>query len=374
MEKFILPPFMDNSSVDDIHKRMLKSIPDDIDKGENGFLWDFTRPTAIEKSEMINFVLLQVLMSLFPKWSNNIILDYHGENRGIYRKEARHAVGTITVEGTKNTVIPKGSKFCTQSYMNEPSIEFETNEEAKIPESSSLDIDITAVCAGKSGNVAAETITLMSIPIKGIARVRNKEPTYYGYDQEDDKDLKERISDYDKHQGESFVGSTWDYKRWAESVPGVGNAKVISAKDDTGLVRIALTDSNGMAASEKLCEDVYNFIYKPDAPDLRLAPVEAHLKVTPPDIVSVSIKVNVEIDIERKIETLKGAVAYALTEYYKIACTEKEVKYSKIGAVLLSVEGINDYSNLLINDDIKNIAISDIQMPITTVEQVVLIT
>lgn len=374
MEKFTLPPFMDNSSVDEIHKRMLKSIPNDIDKGENGFLWDFTRPTAIEMSEIINFVLLQILMSVFPKWSNNMILDYHGENRGIYRKEAKCAIGAITVEGAKNTVIPKGSKFCTQSYMNEPSIEFETNEEAKIPESGSLDIDITAVCAGKSGNVAAETITLMSIPIKGITRVRNKEPTYYGYEQEDDEALKERISDYDKHQGESFVGSTWDYKRWAESVPGVGNAKVISAKDDTGLVRIALTDSNGMAASEKLCEDVYNFIMKPDAPDLRLVPVEAHLKVTPPDIVSISIKVNVEIDIERKIETLKGAVAYALTEYYKIGCAEKEVKYSKIGAVLLSVEGINDYSNLLINDDIKNIAISDIQMPITTVEQVVLIT
>lgn len=374
MEKFIPPSFMDNSSVDEIHKRMLKSMPDDIDKGENGFPWDFTRPTAIEKSEMINFVLLQALMNLFPKWAEGKFLDYHGENRGIYRKEARYAVGNVTVEGTKNTVIPKGSKFCTQSYMNEPSIEFETNEEVKIPESGSLDIDITAVCAGKSGNVAAETITLMSIPIKGITRVRNKEPTYYGYEQEDDEALRQRILDYDKHQGESFVGSVSDYKRWAESVSGVGNAKVISAQDDTGLVRIALTDLNGMAASDKLCEDVYNFIMKPDTPELRLAPINAYLKVTPPDIVSISIKVNVEIDTERNVETLKGAVAYALTEYYKIACIENEVKYSKIGAVLLSVEGINDYSNLLINDDTKNIAISDIQMPITTVEQVVLVT
>lgn len=373
MQEFVLPEFMQNSSVDEIHKKMLKTMPNDIDKGENGFPWDFTRPTAIEKSEMINFTLLQALMNLFPQWAEGEFLDYHGENRGIYRKEAKKAVGVVSIEGTKNTVIPKGSKFCTQSYMNEPSIEFETDEEVKIPESGEIDINITAVNAGKSGNVAAETITLMSIPIRGVARVRNKEPTYYGYEQESDNALRERILDYDRHQGESFVGSSADYKRWAETVAGVGNAKVISAQDDTGLVRIAITDLNGMAASDKLCKDVYNFIMKPDTPELRLAPINAYLKVTPPDIVNVSISVHVEIDAERNIETLKGAVAYALTEYYKTACIENEVKYSKIGAVLLSVEGINDYSNLLVNNDIQNISISDIEMPITTIEQVVLI-
>lgn len=372
MKEFVIPDFLKDSSVNAIHSRMLKNMPDDIDKGQNGFLWDFTRPTAIEKSEMIQFVLLQTIKNLFPQWAERQLLDYHAENRGIYRKSAQPATGIVTVTGTKKIKIPKGFKFCTESYLNEPSIEFATDEEIEIPDSGQIDIPITAIEAGRKGNVAAETIVMMSTPLRGISKVRNVNPTYYGYDEEDDESLRERVADYDEHQGESFVGSVYDYKRWAESVAGVGYAKVLSAQDDTGLVRIAITDANGEAASEKLCTEIYNFIMRPNNPESRLAPINANLIVTPPTIVPVDIDVKLEIETERSINWIRGAIVQSLTEYYKIACKENAVKYSKLGATLLSIDGILDYSDLLINKDIQNIPIKDIEMPMTTVEQVVI--
>lgn len=371
---FVQPAFMDNSDVDDIHSKMLERIPNDIDKSQNGFLWDFTRPTAIEKSEMIQFVLLQALMNLFPKWAEGHFLDYHGENRGIYRKEAKPAVGVVTVTGSKKLKIPKGFKFATQSSLNESSIEFQTDYEVEIPDSGEIDINITALESGKLGNVAAEAINLMSTPLKGITRVRNKEPTYYGYDEESDDLIRERILDYDKNQGNSFVGSTADYKRWAESVSGVGKAKVLGAQDDTGLVKIAITDLNNQAASQKLCDEVYNFIMKPETPELRLAPINAYLKVTPPTLINVSISVTLKLEENRKVDTIRCQIVKSLSEYYITACEENEVKYSKVGAVLLSVDGVLDYSNLLINKSTANIKIKDIEMPITTVNQVVIAT
>ena len=47
-EEMELPDFLENSSEDEIHEKMLGNLPDDIDKAEGGFPWDFTRPTAIE--------------------------------------------------------------------------------------------------------------------------------------------------------------------------------------------------------------------------------------------------------------------------------------------------------------------------------------
>ena len=47
-EEMELPDFLENSSEDEIHEKMLGNLPEDIDKSEGGFPWDFTRPTAIE--------------------------------------------------------------------------------------------------------------------------------------------------------------------------------------------------------------------------------------------------------------------------------------------------------------------------------------
>ena len=60
-EEMELPGFLENSSEDEIHEKMLGNLPDDIDKSEGGFPWDFTRATAIEISELIEFVLVVVL-------------------------------------------------------------------------------------------------------------------------------------------------------------------------------------------------------------------------------------------------------------------------------------------------------------------------
>lgn len=41
-EDFTLPAFLQDCDVDTIHQRMMDMLPDDIDKTEAGFPWDFT--------------------------------------------------------------------------------------------------------------------------------------------------------------------------------------------------------------------------------------------------------------------------------------------------------------------------------------------
>ena len=84
-EEMELPDFLKNSSEDEIHEKMLGNLPEDIDKSEGGFPWDFTRPTAIEISELKEYVLVEVLKSMFPV-KNLIFWIFIPRREGLYEE------------------------------------------------------------------------------------------------------------------------------------------------------------------------------------------------------------------------------------------------------------------------------------------------
>lgn len=65
---FVPPEFVSDSNPEDIQERMMTSLPADIDDMPGGFPYDFTMPTALEKSELIQFHLVRTIMLMFPMW------------------------------------------------------------------------------------------------------------------------------------------------------------------------------------------------------------------------------------------------------------------------------------------------------------------
>jgi hypothetical protein len=59
--EFKAPSFLNDQDAETIHKRMMDELPPDIDDTEGGFPWDFTKPTALEKAEMLEFHLVETL-------------------------------------------------------------------------------------------------------------------------------------------------------------------------------------------------------------------------------------------------------------------------------------------------------------------------
>ena len=80
--EFVPPSFLNGQDAETIHKRMMENLPPDIDDMENGFPWDFTKPTALEKAEMLEFHLVETLKIMFPMWAYDEWLDYHAKGRG----------------------------------------------------------------------------------------------------------------------------------------------------------------------------------------------------------------------------------------------------------------------------------------------------
>lgn len=364
MAEFNIPSFLQNHSTNDIHKKMIAVLPADLDVSEGSHAWNFTRPTALIAAELCEFILPEVIKLIFPEHSYEEFLDGHAKARNIKRREATAASGEITINGKVGTAIPAGSLFSTASVNDEPSVDYETLEDVEIPESGTVVVPIQCTQVGIIGNTIENTIIMNSSRITGITAVTNEGAVTGGTATETDESLITRINEYDESQGDNFVGSAADYKRWATSVDGVGSATVIPAQDDSGLVTIIITDSNGQPATEQLCEDVYNYIMRPDDPGERLAPTNAYLSVVPPLTMTIAIKATVELDENATLESVQSSYISKLSAYLPTAMEEKEIKYTRIYSALSSTEGVNDFSDLQIG--IKGESFGTNNIPITT--------
>lgn len=377
---FETPFFLKNHSPREVHDLMKMVLPEDLDLSPGGHGFNFTMPTAFVIAELCEFVLPEVIKLIFPAWSYGEFLNYHAWDRRMIRKAASEATGELTITGTVGLVIPKGSLFSTASVNNAPSVDYETLEEATIPDSGSVTVEIKCTQDGIIGNTGVNTIIMVSSSLTGITAVTNQEAVTGGTEEEDDESLRQRIEEYDHSQGDNYVGSAADYKRWATSVDGVGSATVVPAQDTSGLVTIILTDANGDPATEQLCTSVYNHIMRPDNPNERLAPVNALLKVQPPHTMEIGITATVELTEDATLESVKTAFMAQLALYLPVALDEREIKYTRVVAALASTAGANDFSGLQIGlkdgDTISygtsNIAITSSQLPTINLDDLIL--
>ena len=349
MEDFIIPDFLADYSEEAVYQRMRAMLPADIDSSEGSHVWNFLRPTASVAAELCQFALPQVIMMIFPEWAEGEYLDAHAAERGLTRRGAAAAEGTLTITGTPGTEIPADSRFTTASTDDRPAAEYATTEDAAIDEEGTVSVQAVCTQPGPAGNTAAGTVVLVSGRMAGITGVTNPEPITGGAGEESDETLRDRILEYDRNLNVSFVGSVADYKRWARgSDPRVGSVTVLDDRDGQGTVTILLTNTDGAPASEDLCTAVYNAIMRPDAPEERPAPVNANLIVRAPTPVPIAVQATVELVSGATLSGIKSAFLQALKGYLPTALEEKEVKYTRVAAALSAVSGVNDYSGLVI--------------------------
>lgn len=369
-EELELPDFLNNSSEEEIHEKMLSNLPEDIDKSEGGFPWDFTRPTAIEIAELKEYVLVEVLKSLSPvTCEESYLLDYHADGRGLVRRESVNATGYVTVTAKAGLVIPLGYGFSTEADDEGNTIDFVTTEEVTVDSLGNAKITIEAAEGGSASNVGVNTIVLHAGDETGelldeIISVTNEEAVTGGLDEEDDDTLRERIVEYDRSHDISYVGNVADYKRWALSVPGVGAVTVIPAKDDSGTIKIILMDQNGVPASKQIQDAVYDYIMRPDSESDRLAPPNAVLEITAPETVVVNISAVVYLR-EAEIGDVQNDLKAALQSYLlNVSSNDSAVRISAINSIIGSVSGIYDYDSVQINGMSKNVDLESGQMPV----------
>jgi len=354
---FSEPEFIAGNSPEEIQRRMMENLPSGIDDLPGGFPWDFTMPTALEKSELINYYLVRTLMLMFPMWAWGEWLDYHANECGLSRKAATYAECALTIIGVARTAIPAGSQFATVASQASESLFFHTKEEVSIGSNGQAQVQVYAEKSGKDSNVAPDTIILMGKPVMGIKSVSNKLAATGGTEEESDDELRERIQDANRTESASFVGNDSDYRRWAKEVAGVGDVIVIPEKNGPGSVQLVIMDANGSPANEAIRQKVYNYIVSPSDRMSRKAPIGATVTVIAPETVIVKYVASVDVAGGYSLEAVISQFREQVQTYYSTAQDEGVLKYIRVCAILSDIPGVNDFRNLKINDGTGNVII-----------------
>lgn len=359
--EFTPPEFVDGAEPEEIQQRMMDALPDGIDDMPGGFPYDFTMPTAIEKSELIQFHLVRTLMLMFPQYAWGNWLDLHAAAAGIERRPAGYASGSVTVTGDPGTVIPDGAIFCTEATDSTPTLEYAADSMAIIPESGSVTVEVTAVEAGRESNTKKNTVVFALTSIKGLSTVNNPDDITGGTDVESDEDLLERIEEENFRDGATFIGNDSDYIRWAKEVVGVGDCIVVPTWNGPGTVKLIIVDSNGEPANARLIEAVYDHIVSPHDRSLRLLPTAcAELTVEAATTKKISYTcTGLVYDDTTDIPTIVSQFKELVMKEYSEAKVEGILVYNQVRPLITDIPGVSDFDTFLMNGAEENIPLSN---------------
>lgn len=330
---------------DEILTELQQNVGNDTSSYEGTFTYDVLAANSIEFAKQ-EVEREQAYKAMFARTSWGEYLEMRAEEHGIFRRQAVKAKGTVTVSG--NGTVPQGSVFQTFT-----GIAFYTTKAASITQSG--DIPVECSTAGTIGNVKAGTITVIPMSIPGISSVMNADATYDGFDEEDDATLYNRL--IFKVRQPATSGNVNDYIEWATSIAGVGHVTVVPLWNGNGTVKVIIADSSGSPASSNLLKQVSTTIETK-------RPIGATVSVVAPAILELHIALT-----PTKGKGDADAIKTLLNNYFTSRnFSGGKVSYAVVGKMIIDDESTNvtDYDSLTINGDVKNISLTDEQIPKVT--------
>ena len=328
----------------EIHSRMLSNVGDEYDKSDGSFIYDATKPAAIEfEKQQQDIAIVQGKMDI-----ENLIGDelarFVYQRTGITRKPATTATTTVVISGAEGSVINQGDLVGTDT------LNFVVLESVIIPQSGQVSVLVASQLEGAIGNVPANSINRFPVSIIGLINVFNPEAVRNGYEAETDAELKERY--YDKLQRPGKAGNPYHYEEWAKEVIGVGDVRVFPKFNGPLTMKVVIIDANKQPADDGLVSKTLEHISNemPFGVDELVV-----LSATP---VPIDITVNLTLASGYTEAMVIGNIKENIETYLKkIAFNTTFVSYAKIGSEIIDSEGVLDYQNLLVNGTIANVPI-----------------
>ncbi|MDP1394760.1 baseplate J/gp47 family protein [Lysinibacillus capsici] len=334
-----------------IHDRMITNISDDYDKSKGNFVYDITKPVAVEFAEQQKKIAAVQEKLDVEKLTGDELTRTVYQRTGIIRKPATQATTTVIVSGTAGTLVKVGELVGTETIL------YTVIEEAILNESGFAHVRIQCNEFGQVGNVPANTIVNFPASINGLVNVYNPDPVVDGYDEETDNDLRQRY--YDKLQRPGKAGNKYHYREWALEVTGVGDAKIFPRYNGPLSMKVVVIDANKLPANVELIEAVRDHIEEEmpfGVDDLLIISAEALL---------IDLSVALSLMPGYTEEVAKANIKKNITKHLKeIAFRTSFVSYAKIGALIIESDGVLDYQDLLINGSTANVVIPDDGVPV----------
>lgn len=332
------PPYDEVTTAVALIERMLGEMSPDLDQGEGSFAWSLIAPSAVELARVWDNLDLLVQI-MFVQTTYGDYLDARAEEHGVTRKDATKAVGTVTFTGSAGAEIPAGTEVSTTVLVgsDEEPIVFVTDELGIVTTAGTVDVPVTAFLAGEDGNVAADAIDRFVLVISGVSSVTNAAAMAGGTDDETDEELRSRLLGVVANP--VGAGTESDYERWAEEVDGVGYAYCVGLYSGAGTVQVWVLDADREPAGSTLLSDVEDYI-------ATLSPIGADVTIGAPTNEVVAVSATLTMEPGATVAAVQTAVEDAIQAYMETLAVGDDVILNEVGAAIITVAGVADYSSL----------------------------
>lgn len=275
-----------------------------------------------------------VARQAFPQTAEGEYLDRHAQLRGLARKPAMAAEGSVLfVAGDaseSDREIPQGTVCMTAGL-----VRFETTQPAVIPAGErAVEAPVRALEPGSSGNVSAGAIVSMAVAPFGISSCANPEPCAGGADGEADEALRDRVLETFKRLPNGANAAF--YQQGALSFDQVAAATVIPKPHGVGTVDVIPATLAGVPDDDLLRELQDYFDERRE--------IAVELEVRAPEPVTVNIEVQVELEEGGSGDEVLPRVEEAIRSWFTGRLLGQRVLRAKLGEIVYHCEGVANYS------------------------------
>lgn len=319
--------------------RAIADLPDTYDVTEGSFAFDLLAAVAAEL-EAAYIELDDVANQAFVGTALGSYLDALADQFGLNRKSGSFSQVTLTFTGVTGTVIPAATRITNivPPGITGTPVAFETTVAATIA-GGTVDVAAQATDLGTTSNLSASSLTRMVLAIPGVTGVTNNASAVGGTDPESDDALRARL--VLRVQSGRGAGTSGDYQAWATNINGVAFAYVEPLWNGNGTVRVTVVDANYGPVTASVLADVTTYLFG-------LTPIGCQLTVITPTNVNVNVSASLTLSPNFQTSDIQTQATTALAAYLATIKPGGVVILNEVGAVIVNIPGVVDYSSLQI--------------------------
>ena len=337
---------MDFKTLIGIRNNILGNMQNPLSKIEGTYDYDIAAATALEIKDLYDYLEWWSKQTFIDTATENEYVDKHALIFGVQRRSEVKASGEITITGKTGTTIPEGTVVLSRI-----GVKYETLALALIGSDGKAKARVQALVGGITGNCGIGDIVAFEIADTNIYTVTNEEAITGGFDIENNESLIARAKE--KIMRPAHSGNENDYKQWAKEVEGVGKVDVIPVWNGGGTVKVIISDYDYNVANQELVEAVKNRIEQADG-----RPIGANVTVVSYIKYDLDIVATIKIASGYDIETIEQDITADIkkgiinnTIQYTSNSKTTIVSIGKVGTIILSVDGVIDYTSLSVNGE-----------------------
>lgn len=358
----------------------LAAAPEDIDTREGSVYYDSIAGTVQHEAELFADAALIAEQSSF-KTATGEFLDLLADNLYIarlQREKAQTATYELNLTAASGALLEEldiedGDRYIVNELYFLLRID---DNDSYYLEAEEGGTDFNNITAGTMA-VPVETVDYLESATVGL-QIRP------GIEEESDDDFRARIQEALSAPTEN--ANKQQYKTWCEDIEGVGTATIYPLFAGPNTVKAVLVDSNNQPCTAEIVAKVQEYIdpitrnttVTVDGVEIVIgdgigegkAPLGAHFLAVSAVNFNITVKiVNLSYVSESESETIINKIKRQIESYFSMLTknsngTESiEVKLVKVSSLIASVDGVDDFDTVLLNNNENNITVPAGEIP-----------